>query len=183
MKKARCRCDTGLIEMLVGFRPGHRRRGYTVWIFAGWSANGRVKHPSDMRLDRKKDMEGNLSCFVRGEISPPHLIRRRSSRKGSRKMSDRRKSRCAGDEDIPEMLGHSGIGKARSRGGGRSARHLAPIRGIIGGLDRDLYILVPIAAVVLTTLVLVPIVIFRASIRAINRRDDPRHQKLPPDVP
>ena len=60
MKKARCRCDTGLEEMLVGVGPGHWRRGYTGDVFAGCSANDRVKHPSDMRLDLKKDMEESL---------------------------------------------------------------------------------------------------------------------------
>ena len=60
MKKARRRCDTGLGEMLVGVGPGHWRRGYTGDVFAGCSANDRVIHPSNMRLDRKKDMEERL---------------------------------------------------------------------------------------------------------------------------
>ena len=69
MKKARCLCDTGLEEMLVGVGPGHWRRGYTGDVFVGCSANDRVKHPSDMRLDLKKDMEGNPCWFVREETS------------------------------------------------------------------------------------------------------------------
>ncbi len=49
--------------------------------------------------------------------------------------------------------------------------------------DWDLYILVPIMAILMTPFIVAPAVLIRALVRWVNRRDDPRHQKRPLDPP